>query len=220
LTITPSGGNLKPTFFHLEESKRDRILAAAVAEFARNGYDRAVLDAIVRKAGISKGGLYEYIESKEDLFAYALERSYARMRDFIVEREAESFPPADPVARSRSIAGIAVDFYVSHPETIEFLVSSAGTEHPAMRRLAGLTFSSYFEDLFESCDFSVYRFGRERVLDLLGWILVKTRNDFIGAFRESGDAEACRLAYLAEWDFFLSSVTYGIYRPGRSPDET
>lgn len=47
---------------------RQRLLESALAVFARNGYERATVDEIVREAGFSKGAFYVHFESKEDLF--------------------------------------------------------------------------------------------------------------------------------------------------------
>ena len=63
---------MKDTFHNLSEEKRERIIRAALGEFAASGYEKATLDGVVQAAGISKGGLYEYISSKEDLFRYLL----------------------------------------------------------------------------------------------------------------------------------------------------
>jgi AcrR family transcriptional regulator len=51
--------------------KADRpgeILAAAFAEFSRNGYALTTLDHIAERAGVTKGTIYVYFESKEHLF--------------------------------------------------------------------------------------------------------------------------------------------------------
>ena len=47
---------------------RQRLLDSALNVFARNGYERATVDEIVREAGFSKGAFYVHFESKEDLF--------------------------------------------------------------------------------------------------------------------------------------------------------
>lgn len=44
------------------------ILAAASACFARKGYHRTTMDEIVIESGLSKGTLYWYYKSKQDLF--------------------------------------------------------------------------------------------------------------------------------------------------------
>jgi AcrR family transcriptional regulator len=50
-----------------EERPRD-ILAAAMAVFAEKGFAGAKMDEIARRAGVSKGTLYLYFETKEDVF--------------------------------------------------------------------------------------------------------------------------------------------------------
>lgn len=54
-----------------EEHKQevcDKILAKSGALFARKGYHATSMDDIVKKSGLSKGALYGYFKSKEDLF--------------------------------------------------------------------------------------------------------------------------------------------------------
>ena len=44
------------------------ILEAAFTEFSRNGYATTTLDQIAERAGVTKGTIYVYYESKEHLF--------------------------------------------------------------------------------------------------------------------------------------------------------
>src|SRR5882672_3664681 len=59
--------------------KRGRILDAAQSLFLRYGVKRTALDDVVREAGIAKGTLYLYFDSKEALFAAIAERLCAEM---------------------------------------------------------------------------------------------------------------------------------------------
>jgi AcrR family transcriptional regulator len=49
-------------------AKRRQILDGARAVFFASGFDGASMNDIARSAGVSKGTLYAYFESKEDLF--------------------------------------------------------------------------------------------------------------------------------------------------------
>jgi AcrR family transcriptional regulator len=49
-------------------NKKERIIEAAARIFARNGYSNASVASIARQANIGKGTVYEYFDSKEDLF--------------------------------------------------------------------------------------------------------------------------------------------------------
>ena len=51
-----------------EQLRREQILAAAMACFARQGYHATSMDDVVRESGLSVGAIYSYFASKEDLF--------------------------------------------------------------------------------------------------------------------------------------------------------
>ncbi len=51
-----------------ESAKRRQILAGARQVFLAQGFDAASMGEIARKAGVSKGTLYVYFDSKEQLF--------------------------------------------------------------------------------------------------------------------------------------------------------
>ena len=47
---------------------RERIIKAAIESFSRTGFDRTKMDDIAKRLDLSKGTLYLYFKSKEDLF--------------------------------------------------------------------------------------------------------------------------------------------------------
>jgi TetR/AcrR family transcriptional regulator len=63
-------------FEALPEEKRQKILDAAVREFAARGYEKASTNAIVKAAGISKGILFHYFGSKRKLYLYVVEHAF------------------------------------------------------------------------------------------------------------------------------------------------
>lgn len=50
------------------EERRQQIMQAALTCFARKGYHQTTMDDIVAESGLSKGTLYWYFKSKDDLF--------------------------------------------------------------------------------------------------------------------------------------------------------
>lgn len=62
-----------PTFFHLPQAKRERLLQCARDEFSRFSFDEASINRIVRQAEIARGSFYMYFTDKEDLFRYLLQ---------------------------------------------------------------------------------------------------------------------------------------------------
>ena len=55
------------------KKKRRAIMDAALAVFLENGYEKSKIIDIAQKAGIGKGTVYEYFDSKESLFQNIVE---------------------------------------------------------------------------------------------------------------------------------------------------
>jgi AcrR family transcriptional regulator len=63
----------KDTFFNLPDEKRQRVIDAAIDEFAERSFHEARVTAIAEGAGIAMGSFYQYFEDKKDLFKYIIE---------------------------------------------------------------------------------------------------------------------------------------------------
>lgn len=59
----------EPRWRRRKDARPTEIVAAALAVFAEKGFAAARLDDIAARAGVSKGALYLYFETKQDLFA-------------------------------------------------------------------------------------------------------------------------------------------------------
>lgn len=64
---------VRPRFAKLAPAQQQRILQAAVDEFAEHGFHDASLNQVIEAAGISKGSLYYYFDGKDDLYVYAVQ---------------------------------------------------------------------------------------------------------------------------------------------------
>jgi AcrR family transcriptional regulator len=67
------------------ERTRERILAAALAEFSRRGFAGARVDAIARRARINKRMLYHYFGDKARLFREILRRKMAARQQIVAD---------------------------------------------------------------------------------------------------------------------------------------
>lgn len=62
-------------FFDVNKEKQDNIINAALRIFSVKGYKDASTDTIVKEAGISKGLLFHYFESKKGLYEFICDYS-------------------------------------------------------------------------------------------------------------------------------------------------
>jgi AcrR family transcriptional regulator len=94
------------------ESRR-RILDAARDVFFRDGFMRANLDEMAEKAGVAKGTLYRYFESKADLYVAVLINNYEIFHDQMV---AAGHQGETSLERLRSIAKFYFNHWLNHPD--------------------------------------------------------------------------------------------------------
>lgn len=99
---------------------RERILAAALAEFSRHGLGGARVDRIAARARANKRMLYYYFGSKDDLFLAVLEASYARIRS---AEHALDLDHRDPRAALERLVGFTWEYLLAHPEFMTLLNS-------------------------------------------------------------------------------------------------
>ncbi len=200
---------MKDTFERLGAEKRERIVEACIAEFGAHGYAAGSTDRICRQAGISKGGLYEYIDGKEELFVHAVERVYAALYDWIGQRLQS--PPPDVLDRFMRVSEIAIDFYIAHPKYISLIQQANALPEGTLRSQVSSIFTERFRAVFGGLDGGRLRFSTDEVVDFLRWFLLKTRNDVLSGWSRGEPPEALKAAYLHEWRFCVDALRSGIY---------
>ena len=62
----------------VSEERKLQIIEAAVSVFAREGFNKARMDDIADKAGLSKGALYWYFKSKDAIISAILDSVFSR----------------------------------------------------------------------------------------------------------------------------------------------
>ena len=80
------------------DERRARILEAAARVFAERGYERAAMDEIAERAGITKPIVYRHFGSKRDLYLSLIELHSGDLMSFMTERIAAAAEPASQVA--------------------------------------------------------------------------------------------------------------------------
>jgi len=92
---------------------RKRIVDAARQVFFEQGFERANLDEVARRAGLAKGTIYRHFESKAELYVEIL----AQNADTFVERMTRVIDPRVPAAdQIRHLARFYFDHYTTQLE--------------------------------------------------------------------------------------------------------
>lgn len=61
--------------------KKEKIIDTAIALFAENGFHNTSINQIATNAGVSKGLMYNYFESKEDLLKHIFDIGVSKLMD-------------------------------------------------------------------------------------------------------------------------------------------
>ena len=102
------------TFRHLPPDKQERVLDAALAEFADQGYHQASLNRMVAQAGIAKGSLYQYFPNKEGIFSYIFQYALKVVRRTLPTVKEETLEENFFVRLEKSLLA-GVGFLRQHP---------------------------------------------------------------------------------------------------------
>jgi AcrR family transcriptional regulator len=66
--MTVATGSGRPHRRRRKDARPSEIIAAAIEVFAENGFERAKLEEVAKRAGVSKGTVFVYFPTKQDLF--------------------------------------------------------------------------------------------------------------------------------------------------------
>ncbi len=119
----------EPRFQRRKEDRPAEITQAALAAFADKGYAATRVDEVAKRAGVSKGLLYLYFKTKEDLFK-AVIRSFLSPRiDALISNIEETELSAEEFLRGPFLA-FARSLPKSPAKILIRLMIAEGPKHP------------------------------------------------------------------------------------------
>jgi AcrR family transcriptional regulator len=120
---------------HLE-ARREQIIDAAVACFAREGFHRTTMQDIVRAASLSPGAIYTYFASKDEIVEAITGERHRREREWL----AEAAEIDDPRVALASLANLFFGGLSRRRARLDRRVSvlmwAEALRNPRIRRLA------------------------------------------------------------------------------------
>ncbi len=95
-----------------DSAKRRQILDGARAVFLSQGFDAASMGEIARAAGVSKGTLYVYFDSKEELFQAIVQQQCQAQAEGLFDLDSDS----DDVEATLTRLGVGFVSFLCQPE--------------------------------------------------------------------------------------------------------
>jgi AcrR family transcriptional regulator len=102
--------------------RRREILEAARLEFFERGFHRPTVDDVAARAEVSKGTIYLYFVSKEEILAHLLlEGLDMLLTDLEAACDSASLQPAEPTLRA--LANAYLEFCQTHPSYFRLIMA-------------------------------------------------------------------------------------------------
>ncbi len=136
-----------PTRRERVEEKERAILAAAREVFVENGFERARMAEIARRAGVAEGTIYIYFKTKNDL----LQEVVLQFWDGITAGAGAAVDPtADTFEQFRALADHHLSLMIRDREFIELeiILRNSGTEPIASERTTLKRYVAVFDGIF------------------------------------------------------------------------
>jgi len=119
----------EPRFQRRKQDRPAEITQAAFAAFAENGYAATKVDEVAKRAGVSKGLLYLYFKTKEDLFKAVIRSFLAPRIDALISNIEKSELSAEEFVRGPFLT-FAQALPKSPAKILVRLMIAEGPKHP------------------------------------------------------------------------------------------
>lgn len=110
----------------LENIRKRRILSAARKLFFEKGFKAVTVESIAKKADTSKGALYLYFRSKDEIYTQILLDDIGKFHKYISDLFGNGSSASEMLFR---LAGIYVDFFMKDRELFRILMTFMLNSH-------------------------------------------------------------------------------------------
>lgn len=209
---------INPQFWNLDAEKQNRIIGAAMREFAQKGYKNASTNGIVKNARISKGLLFHYFGSKKELFCFLLDYSRKIFRDEFLSRL--NTGRTDLITRLRDVGLLKIELARKYPDLYGFMLGSMTDDsaeiRPEMQKLYSDSFNKEFYKVIANVDTSGIKDGldKKRVSEVIVWTVqsfAKRELDKLNS-HTTGKNEFDLMAVTADFDAYLELLRNAFYK--------
>lgn len=203
---------MNPIFNSLKLEKKERIINAAMKEFVQSGYEKASTNEIVKEARISKGSLFNYFNSKKDLYLYLFEYG-VQIVEFVYEQI--DLQETDIFKRIEKLGIKKLQIQRRFPQIFDFLFSLAKEESDQVKYIIKEKIHSIHEEgvtrIYENIDYSMFRedIDIKKAIEILNWTMFGFGEK---ALKQLNSFEDVGEQYLQEWDSYSKLLKNCFYK--------
>ncbi|MFD1363581.1 TetR/AcrR family transcriptional regulator [Lentibacillus salinarum] len=188
---------------------------AALAEFAENGYDRASTNRMVKAAGIGKGMLFYYFESKKELYHYLIDHALGIVRDHylsLIDKQETDF-----IERMKQATKVKMASFAESPNVFNFLGTFFLESVPDLPSHLQRQYEQLLVEgnaiMYENIDKTLFRgdVDVDKVFKLIQWAMDGYQNEVIGRLKDQKLSDVDFDPYWAEFYAYLDILKKSFY---------
>ncbi len=207
---------MKDFFEKLDEQKKERILNAAITEFAYKKYDDASTNNIVTAAQIGKGMLFHYFGSKKNLYLYLYRYVRAVMDEEIYSRiDCES--GALPIIL-KQLAKLKLETFKRYPGITDFITQCNREISPevcddiqSIRKERGVRIRE--DVIYKNLDMKLLKpeFRDQQTIKLIRWALDGYLLEIKGEYKGENLEELPVDEIMKDYDSYMDIICKAFY---------
>lgn len=178
-------------FYQLDNDKKIKIINVGISEFAKHGYINSSTNRIVKSSGISKGSLFQYFQSKEELYFYILDCITAELTSSLEEKTGSL--PKDLFKRVIKYSELEFSWYIQNPDKCKLITKAfikSDTEiYQKVETRYNLMGQDIYYKLLEDIDTKQFKWDKQKTIDILKWFLKGFNEDFINKAKVQNNIE-------------------------------
>lgn len=203
-----------PKFYGLEPEKKERIINAAIKEFARSGYDRASTNEIIKEANIAKGSLFNYFNNKKELYLFLFDYA-VKIIDKIYDEV--DWNETDLFNRIRDIGLIKFKIMKKYPQVFNFLKTARNEDAIEVRseidNIGSHIVESGLERGYKNIDLTKFRedIDIQKVINIIDWTSLGFAERQVDKLKSFNDIT---MEPLREWEEYSDLMKRCFYKKG------
>lgn len=202
-------------FINLKSDKQKEIINAAIKEFVQSGFEKASTNEIVKRANISKGSLFNYFNSKKDLYVYLIEYSVQIIEGIVEEIDLNE---TDLFKRIENIGLKKLHIQQKSPQVFDFLVSTKQEELAEIKEIIEEKVEPIYEKsrkkMYEQIDYAKFREGIdiEKAIEILNWTMFGFGEKGLKQINTFENVDEFGAQYLKEWARYSEILKMSFYK--------
>lgn len=210
----------KDTFFNLPKEKQEKLMEVAIEEFAKNGYQKCSIQTIADRAGVAKGSMYQYFDSKKELFFYILDLAGQKKME-IASNIMKGNPNQSFFDLMEAMFIIGMQFAAQHPELYRIYQDIQKTAPHEIRKEFDEKIESigrqYYKDLINKAikQGDIRKDIDDRLISFTFYTLLKSFSDFLLEITDLSD-DAEHKKYIRQ---FIEVIKNGIKSKGGTSND-